>query len=378
MKSAVIQAYTFDELTSQLADLSFSPTVGMVFASVSLNIPRLAEFLVSLPYPVIGASSCGEFMQNPHALGQDHQEVITSEAMVMLLLDLPTQAFQTHLIARDGLDSDFALGQSIGQWAVSAFASPNLIVMASGLSLNGDELVRGMISHKADMRIFGGLAGDDSLFEQTWVFSNGQAYDSGAVAIAFSADQVEMVGNSVSGWQGIGAVKTVTHSEGNRLYTIDRQPALDTYIQYLSISEDELPQIGVDYPILLKQGDDAILRAVIMVDKQARALVFAGNIPQGAQIQFASCPGTEVLQSSKLSLEALHQQHDQADVLIAFSCMARHLALGPDIQDEIDHAARIWQAPIIGFFTYGEIGPNASHDTCMHNETLSLLLLKQK
>ena len=379
MKSFSIQAYTVESLVEQLAVVPFTPSLGIAFASVSLDIERVAAVIADLNYPVIGASSCGEFVHDQLLEdSSNYYEVISSEALVLLQLELPENSVQTYSAKRQDMESDFLLGESVGKWSISQFEQPHLIVMASGLSLNGDELVRGIMSQKANMTIFGGLAGDDSRFEQTWVFANGQVIDSGAVAIAFDANLIDMVGNSVSGWQGIGSVKTVTHSEGNRLYTIDRQPALDTYIHYLNIAEDELPQVGVDYPILLKQGKDSILRAVVMVDKQARSLVFAGNIPQCAQIQFANCPGTEVLQSSKMALDELHQQHSQADVVIAFSCMARHLALGPDIQDELDRAVELWKAPLIGFFTYGEIGPNAVKNTCLHNETLSLLLLKQK
>lgn len=379
MNSFSIQAYSIEDMIAQLATVPFKPTLGIAFASVSLDISRMTEVMSHLDFPVIGASSCGEFVHDQRLSDVlSYHEVISSESVVMLLLDLPSDRFQTYHATRADVASDLALGETIGQWAVQRFTQPQLIVLASGLSLNGDELVRGMMHHKRDMTIFGGLAGDDSRFQQTWVFANGQAIDHGAVALALDADYVEMVGSSVSGWQGIGSLKTVTSSEGNHVYTIDRQPALDTYMHYLNITEDELPQVGVDYPMLLKQGKESILRAVVMVDKQARALVFAGNVPQGSQVQFASCPGSEVLQSSKLALDELHLKHQQADVVIAFSCMARHLALGPDIQEEINHAVDLWHAPVIGFFTYGEIGPNAANVTCLHNETLSLLLLKQK
>jgi hypothetical protein len=374
-----IQVDRIASLSEQLAQVPFQPSLGIVFASVSMDISAVADLFRDVSYPVVGASSCGEFIRDSRLEASNpYQEVISSEGLVMVLLQLPEDSVKTYQISRDSVESDLHLGQSIGDWALSAFADPQLIVLASGLSLNGDDFVRGMMQHKPDMPVFGGLAGDDSQFEQTWVFSNGGAINSGVVAVAFDSNLIEVVGNAVSGWKGIGAMKTVTHSEGNRVYTIDRQPALDTYIHYLNIAEDELPQIGVDYPILLKQGNESILRAVLMVDSQSRSLVFAGNVPQGSQIQFASCPGNEVLDASKLALDELHQQHTQADVVIAFSCMARHLALGPDIQAEIDHAFELWQAPVIGFFTYGEIGSTASRQTCLFNETLSLMLLREK
>jgi hypothetical protein len=269
-----IQAYSLEELTEQLAQVPFQPNLGIAFASVALDIEQVVATLAHLDFPIVGSSSCGEFIHDARLENANpYQEVISSEAMVLLLMELPENSFAVHQQLRTSVTSDYELGASIGRWATSCFEVPNLIVLTAGLSMNGDELVRGISHIKADMTVFGGLAGDDSHFNQTFVFTKAAAIDQGVVAIAFDGKVIEMVGNSVSGWQGIGAMKTVTHSEGNVVYTIDRQPALDTYIHYLNITEDELPQVGVDYPILLKQGKESILRAVVMVDKQDRKSV---------------------------------------------------------------------------------------------------------
>ena len=57
--------------------------------------------------------------------------------------------------------------------------------------------------------------------------------------------------------------------------------------------------------------------------------------------------------------------------------MARHLALGPMISQEIALVTKKWNAPIIGFFTYGEIGTN--NKKCdFYNQTYSLVQLTEK
>lgn len=185
-----------------------------------------------------------------------------------------------------------------------------------------------------------------------------------------------MHGLATSGWSGLGAAKRVTAAQGNVVFTIDHQPALDTYMKYLDITEDDLPQLGVDYPLLVQQeGAPTVLRAVMGVDKQRRSLTFAGTVPQGTEVQFSSCPGAEVLDATRGEIARLKEEMGHAEVMLLFSCMARHLALGPDVETEIEFAYRQWGVPLLGFFSSGEIGQNAGGACGFHNETYTLLLL---
>ena len=73
-----------------------------------------------------------------------------------------------------------------------------------------------------------------------------------------------------------------------------------------------------------------------------------------------------------------HEKNRETDVLILFSCMARHNALGPTISEEIDEAWHNWAKPLIGFFTYGEIGNNYNAACDFYNETFTMVSIKQK
>ncbi len=45
-----------------------------------------------------------------------------------------------------------------------------------------------------------------------------------------------------------------------------------------------------------------------------------------------------------------------ADALVMFSCISRPDELGPMVSTEIDGVKNIFNAPMAGFFTYGEFG----------------------
>ena len=237
------------------------------------------------------------------------------------------------------------------------------------------------IQHVAgdDIIMFGGLAGDDAQFKETFVFSADKLENCGAIAMALDLNHYNINGIATSGWVGIGADKLITHSEGNIVYTIDGKPALDVYKEYLNVRDMDLPEIGIEYPLMIKKrGKQNVLRAVINVDREKRSLIFAGSVPNGSIVSFSSSPGFEVIESTKQKVDEFHQKNPGADVLILFSCMARHSALGPTISEEIEDAWRKWNIPLVGFFTYGEIGNNYSAACDFYNQTFTLVALKGK
>jgi hypothetical protein len=64
--------------------------------------------------------------------------------------------------------------------------------------------------------------------------------------------------------------------------------------------------------------------------------------------------------------------------MVLFSCRGRQLALGPMIEDEVAGVRKLWDVPLVGFFTYGEIGPVLNGGCDFHNETLVPVLIYQK
>ena len=68
----------------------------------------------------------------------------------------------------------------------------------------------------------------------------------------------------------------------------------------------------------------------------------------------------------------------QADALIMFSCVSRHLSFGMVIKEEIEQVQQIWNAPMAGFFTYGEYGKSKKGKYEYHNNACCLVALKEK
>jgi hypothetical protein len=224
--------------------------------------------------------------------------------------------------------------------------------------------------------IYGGLAGDDGLLKETFVFSHTGHSSDGAVVTVFDQSKVTVRGIATSGWTGVGAEMVITSSEGNIVYTINGRPALDVVREYLNVSDEEVLQIAVNFPLLIKRADGTeVLRTIFAADYNKRSVTFAGTVPNGARVRFSSSFGYETIEQAIRDLRDYFPRQTDADLVLIFSCMARFRAAGPMVNDEIMAASQLWKRPLIGFFTYGEIGHNR-YGTCeFYNESLSLVLI---
>ena len=168
----------------------------------------------------------------------------------------------------------------------------------------------------------------------------------------------------------------ITSSEGNVVHTINNRPPVELFKEYLHVSDGELQDMGISFPLLVVRPDGSeVLRTFLSIDFDTGSLVFAGAMPQGARARFSSSFGHEIIEQSVRDITTWHSRHPRADLVLLFSCMARHHVSGPMIAEEISTASDLWNAPLIGLFTYGEIGHNISGTCDFYNETLSLVTI---
>lgn len=364
---------SFAEDLNALVSSGFHPTLCVVFASVSAGISKLQRLFQQHKITMVGASSCGEIVSN------GEQTHILEESIVAIFFDLQPDAFAAFIKEKGSL-TDHEIGKASASDALDQFDQPGLIVLGSGLLLNGQALVEGLVEILGtETPLYGGLAGDDALFKETYVFTNDRISTNGVLILTFDTQKIEMTGMATSGWISLGADLVVSSSAGNVVHAIDGQPALDMYLRYLNVSEDDMPSIGVEYPLMIKRpdGTDA-LRAVMSVDKNTRSLVFAGSVPEGSIVTFSSSPGFEVIDHTRGHIARFEYPGEKPDCCLIFSCMARHLALGPLISEEIEAVNSRWTVPMAGLFTYGEIGNNPGMNCDFHNQTFTMVLLRQK
>lgn len=378
MQSKSISASSVEELKANLKSTiqdDFQPSLAMIFASPSFDLTQIANIFDEGDIDLFGLSTAGEIIDG---------EVVET-AIVGLLFDLNRDYYQIQTL-ENNFESLFQTGKEAGRFAKEAFKNPTLMIGSGGLTVDAEQIIYGYKEVLGDNTpMFGGLAGDDWQLVDTFVFSRKKVTNNAVITLVFDNDKIEMKGLAICGWEAIGNINTITKSEGNIVHTINDEPALDVFLRYFgsfdsteSVAE-KLNNASAQYPMqILREDGTTVLRSPMKSNLEDRSMVLAGGVTDGDQFRFSIAPGFQVIDQTVDEFQALKDDFPEADALILFSCKGRHAALGPLIEDEVEGIYNYWSKPMIGFFSYGEIG-NVKGGTCdFHNETCSLVLLKEK
>lgn len=369
MKSVVWFADSVEEveslLQSSLAD-GLSPSLAFVFASPVHDLAAVGSCFGKHDIDVFGSASGGGILN----------EEVREGSIAVLLLDIDRAAYRISMF--DVADrAYYALGKRIAEWGKQIFPEPAYMVVVGGFLADGDEIVAGIIRTMGrQVPLFGGLAGNDQFVPETPIFDSSNVLSDGACALVFNQEVIELDGVAASGWMGIGTTKTITKSEGNLVYEIDNKPVLDIYHKYLGLKDDVLA--AVEYPLLVMRDDGSfVLRAALAMNENG-SIAYSGPIPEGAKVRFSIPPGLEIVDYSIEQISKVIQPDSNPDAIILFSCKARHLTLGPLIENELAAIRELWDVPVVGFFTGGEIGPHPTGICDFHGTAIVPVLIREK
>lgn len=370
-----IYGETLNEIKAKFAKATadgFTPTLAIVFSSITQNRKELVDFFNDCKVDVFGSTTAGEIIDSE----------VMEKSTVAMLLNINKEYYR---IFYEASADTYKTANDLALFAKKSFANPSVVVISSGLTIDAEQIINGFSEADKDIPLYGGLAGDDLTMKGSYVFTNHEETTTGLIGLVLDGDKINIKGLATSGWDNIGIEKTITKSTGNIVYTIDDEPAVDVFVKFFQFTQsidntaEIIAQNFAQYPLQLKkENGNTVLRAPMMVDIESRALIFAGGIPQGSKVKFSVQPGFDLIEKTTERVSALKPSIPEADALIMFSCKARHMALGPMTGDEAGMIRGLWNKPLIGFFTYGEIG-TAKDSLCdFHNETCSMVILQEK
>jgi hypothetical protein len=326
------------------------------------------------PQPLIGCTTDGELSSAGFSTGSAVIGGIVSDQV----------AFEIASVRDIGGNSG-KQGRTLG--ARFSDSVRYLQLFSDGITGDGSALLRGLQSAlTAEMPIAGGTSGDGGKFVQSWQFLGDQILSDAAVAIGFCGDFT--LGTGVeSGWSPIGLPKKVTRAEGNILYELNGESALEVYERFLGRHARNLPAVGVEYPLGLiapDQGsdDDAmLLRATMSVDREAGAIRFAGEIPEGTMVYLTCGDRGSILDATEKAASHAVAELGAATapaVVFFYSCMARKMLLGLRTREEFERlrSQLTPEVPILGFYSYGEFcRPKRGLPSVLHNETATISVI---
>lgn len=321
---------------------------------------------------ILGCSSGGEIVND--------QILMDSTVAILIKFD-QSEIRTTRVLMGEDVDS-FKAGKDVAK-ALNDSHLKGIFILSDGLNVNGSELVRGItseIGHKIPLT--GGLAGDGELFQRTLVGINEPPIPGCIGAVGFYGEHVKIGHGSMGGWDVFGPERIITKSEGNVLYELDNQPALQLYKKYLGEEADQLPGSALLFPLAIRPSDSSkewIVRTILSVDEESQSMTFAGDVPEGYVSQLMHGNFDRLVEGAGESArQATESGENSQQVAFIISCIGRKMLMGQHTADEIQMVYDHWQQkiPMIGFYSYGEISPHAETGVCgLHNQTMTITTL---
>jgi hypothetical protein len=259
-----------------------------------------------------------------------------------------------------------------------------LLLLTDGFARSQENVLRGAygVVGAAVPLVGGGSAGDAP--ESSYQLHDGRVLRNGVVAATIASETPLGIGVS-HGWHKVGNAMVVTRSDQGRVYTLDKEPALDKYLRQL----DAPPEVYHDpeafsawsmlRPLGVQRRSGVAAKNISHdVDFEGRTIGGGTEMVQGALLWATEGDANSILDSVEVACqEAVDALGDHSPIgLLTFSCMGCKAVLGEEgtQQETVRIAGRAKGAPFAGFHTLGEIARTRGVEG-FHNQTLVVLAL---
>ncbi|WP_130469988.1 FIST signal transduction protein [Candidatus Magnetaquicoccus inordinatus] len=288
--------------------------------------------------------------------------------------------------AISAMEESSAVGEEVGRQLLGE-GLRGVLVFSKGLGINGSALIRGMVAVLGkEVPINGGLAGDGARFQQTMVLDNQGVSSDRVVAIGLYGQRIRIGYGSVGGWEPFGPIRRITRCEGNVLFELDGEPALNLYQDYLGEYAQDLPASGLLFPFeMLSENKDrlGLIRTILAIDEAQGSLVLAGEIDPNGYLRLMHASTNALVDGAELAAQRTRQLagNQGAGLALLVSCVGRKLVMGDHVDEEVEVVADTLAtgSVLTGFHSYGEISPLFDTVECkLHNQTMTITFLAEE
>ena len=360
-----------DQCTNSLAGIK--PQAGILFTAIDFDHALILQ-KIQQTFPgmaLIGGTTNGEVS----SMLEFQQDSLT-----LMLFASDTVEIWAGLGRNAAHAPDQAAHEAITQAKANSSAPPKLcLTFPESLTSSGVLILEGLKrSLGKDIPVIGGMTADDYTFEQTYQFFQDQVVRDAVPVLLFSGDLLISHGVA-SGWTPISPKSRLTKVQGNVVYEIEGQRAVDFYQQYLG-PETFTANYAIHALAVFEDQDRFYMRAPNGYDSETGSVTFFADLPEQAIVQITDASREDILRASETSLqEAIaHYPGTEPNSALLVSCAARRRILGTLTSQEYQLAKTYLPQGLqcCGFYAYGEIAPLKQHQPSkFHNKTFVTLLL---
>lgn len=349
----------FHELTDQINEKmnGYVPDVIILFASPVYNYSDMLKGLKAAfsNTILVGSSSAGEFTSKKNGSNSVSTVAIYSDEISFSL------GFASGIQSSREAVAD-QLVQSLKGIEDYTYRYHTALIFADALSGYTDELVE-LLTEKTTgiYQFFGGGAGDNANFKNTYVFYNDVAVKDAAVMLEILSNKPMGIGIS-HGWQPGSEKMKVTEADGLRLISLNATPAAEVFESFAKKSNQVYdPENPIPFFLNNVLGFEVAgsykLRCPLAVLEDG-SVMLASDIPVGASVYFMNSDVNATKDAAVLATQsALNSlENNTPSVALFFDCVATRLRLGNEFPFELDKVQEVLkETNYIGCNTYGQV-----------------------
>jgi hypothetical protein len=352
--------------------LGSSAQLVMIFGAreVLNHHDHIEEIKKEYPYAhIVGCSTAGEICGTR----------VSENSLVATAVFFEHSRIQGGQIGLDHAHSSYHAGECLAGM-IDHQDLVHVQVFSDGISVNGSDLVNGLVSKLPEgVTVTGGLAGDGELFKETLVMWDSIPGKDTIAVLGLYGKRLKVGVGSLGGWDPFGPERLITRSQGNVLYELDGCSALELYKRYLGEHAKGLPATGLLFPLSLrtKAGEASVVRTILAVNEEEQTMTFAGDVPEGTYARLMKANFDRLIDGAVGAARTSYQAIGSItpDLAILISCVGRKLVLKQRIEEEVEGVRDILgdRTILTGFYSYGEIAPFVPNARCeLHNQTMTI------
>jgi hypothetical protein len=264
-----------------------------------------------------------------------------------------------------------------------------LLVFADASMTKGvvtDALYEAFREFGSSFRFFGGGSADNLHFKKSVQILNDQVHRDAITGALIVSDSPQAI-SLRHGWEPTGRNLVVTKAEGKTVHELDGQPALELYMS--SLDEDikgfdfsQFYGFASGHPLGIPMATgEYIVRDPLSASVEDNSITFVSEVPENAIVRIMTGSRESLLlASTEAAGEAKEALGGKAPALILIAdCVSRLLFLGDDAQTEVSNIGTQLggDVPMLGFFSFGEIGIEKGGPPALYNKTCGVYALPE-
>ena len=181
------------------------------------------------------------------------------------------------------------------------------------------------------------------------------------------------------GYKAIGPTYKVQVVSKNKIYVMDYEDASLIAKRLLKNTNGDITNLWYS-PLLIisdKRGLVDVVRTFKYI-KENQYVEFYGKIEKDSKVKLSFATAEMLLENDKKIALNLKEKISP-ELIFNFSCVAREFILDDKKMKENEIYSSILNAPLFGFFTYGEIGPDYNFKISkLYNQSSLVVAMKEK